>query len=440
MMQSELLIQTSCPLHSYFHSNLDHYESDHHEFLSSVNCTPENSLITSEYSLLDYEIHNQSVDDNNSQNIKLLDDVSRWLCDDDQEVEEIQSTNTYESVISEEFDDVMEPESQSGFQNLLMAYEEALSMGHIKLSKVIVRCISEKVNPIGPAVERLAFNLFGCTVNQEEAYLKQESMRNYKTAFRTFYEVFPYGRFAHFTANLAIIEAVPTHVESVHVIDFDLCEGSQCTSVKLDDHDSQFEHTKLQLCSYARNFGLNLKVEEIDMGQIWKRGQFIVFNCMIGLPHMGRKRNVTQVMNFLTIAKAVLAKNEGIITFGDGEECEEKIRNCSDFSSFFNKYLGHYKALYESMECHFPSYLNEARVAIETLFVAPFISSQSWFKNWEDGKENAVARKGLGLKGQPLSQESLNEAKELVKEKVYMELELKVGMGMKWCWNGMELH
>ncbi|XP_071738492.1 protein NODULATION SIGNALING PATHWAY 2-like [Rutidosis leptorrhynchoides] len=466
MMQSELLIQTSWPLHSYFNSNLDHYESDQHEFLSQLNSNPENSTITHDCSLLDYDIRNQTVDGDDSQYIMALDDVRRWLCDVDQEIEEIQSNDTFESVLTEELNDVMDPESQSGLKILLNAYAEAMSMGQMELSRVIVRCISEKVIPIGPTIERIAFNLFRCTENQEEAYLKQESMRNFKTAFRTFYEVFPYGRFAHFTANLAIIEALPTHVESVHIIDFDLCEGSQwpvvieaisqqgksltITSVKLDDHDSQFEHTKWQLCSYARNFGLNLKVQEMDMRKIredMERStffgrEFVVFNGMVSLPHMGRTRKTTQVMTFLDIAKAVLAKNEGIITFGDGEDCKEKIRNSSDFSSFFNKYMSHYRALYESTECSFLSYLKEARMAMETLFFAPFISSQSWFQKWDEGRENAVARMELGLKGRPMSEESLNEAKELVKEgeSLYgVRIEGENGNEMVLEWNGTPL-
>ena len=36
--------------------------------------------------------------------------------------------------------------------------------------------------------------------------------------------------------------------------------------------------------------------------------------------------------------------HKGIITFGDGDACE-KLKNCSDFGSFFEGYLVHYKSL-----------------------------------------------------------------------------------------------
>ncbi|GJT49688.1 nodulation-signaling pathway 2 protein-like protein [Tanacetum coccineum] len=417
--------------------------------------------------------------------IEGFEDVCKWLCDDDnQQMEEIPTDSyvwspsmsmnssdacayvpyeTQSSMVHN--DDAMEIESQTGHQNLLMAYSEAIGLGQLELAKVIQKCVCQKASPVGPAIERLALNLFKCGENEGEEYLKQESMRNFKTAFRAFYEIFPYGRFAHFTANSAILEAVPTHVESIHIVDFDLCEGSQwppviqaiarmkksliITRIKLDqDQDWQFEHTNRQLCNFARSFGLNLKVQEMDMAQIVKNvegnnleSEFMVFNCMVGLPHMGRTRNTSQAMDFLKVAKAVLDITEGIITFGDGEE-REKMRTFTDFSSFFNKKLIHYKALYESMEWGFPSYFSEARIAMETLFVSPFISSKSWLQKWAEGRENMASLKEIGLKGQPLSKESLNEARELVKEgesPYGIRIEGENGKEMVLEWNGTPL-
>ena len=80
-------------------------------------------------------------------------------------------------------------------------------------------------------------------------------MRNYNTFFRAFYEMFPYGQFAHFTANSAILRVVPTHVILVHIVDFDISEGSQWPPI-----------TK----AIARSSGLHLKVKEMDMAQTVK--------------------------------------------------------------------------------------------------------------------------------------------------------------------------
>ncbi|KAI3759903.1 hypothetical protein L1987_50288 [Smallanthus sonchifolius] len=468
MMQSEHLIQTSWPIQSYFHSDSDYYESQHHEIFSSINSTPEKSMISTElygcveHPLLGYDqMQNPSPVYSESQNISTLDDVCRWLCDDDhdQELEEIQSIVTIADVM-EESNDVMEPESETGLENLLQAYADGMSMGQLELAKVIVRCISEKINPVGQTLERIAFNLF---VESQEEYLKQESMRNFKMAFRVFYDIFPYGRFAHFTANSTILEVIPTHMESVHIVDFDLGEGSQwpqviqaiaqmkksliITSIKLDqEQDSQFDQTRWHLCNFARTFGLNLKVQQMEMQQLMKAiearklaQEFLVFNCMVGLPHMGKTRKTNQVTDFLKVAKSVLTENQGIITVGDGEE-GERTRNHLDFPSFFNKNLAHYKALYESMEHGFPSYLNEARIAMETHFLAPFVSSKSWFQKWEEQRENNGFKELVGLKGVQMSKESWNEARELVKEgeSLYgIRIEGENGNAMVLEWSGI---
>ncbi|KAD3338093.1 hypothetical protein E3N88_33614 [Mikania micrantha] len=75
----------------------DYYESEHHETFSSINSTPENSMISSglygcvEYPMLDYDqMLDRSAVYSESRNINTLDDVCRWLCDDvddDQELE-----------------------------------------------------------------------------------------------------------------------------------------------------------------------------------------------------------------------------------------------------------------------------------------------------------------------------------------------------------------
>ncbi|CAI9301566.1 unnamed protein product [Lactuca saligna] len=438
-MQSQLLLHPSWPNHSYFHSIPQH--------TSRIPSFSNNDF-------LGYD-HMES-----------FDDVFRWLCDDDDQQMESEiptdkptgNSPTLSMTSSESFDsEAMEMESETGIQNLLMAYAEAMGLQQRDLAEVIQKCISDKVNPNGQTLERLALNLFPCSENEKE-YLKQESIRNFKAAFRGFYEIFPYGRFAHFTANSAILEAVPNHVDSVQIVDFDMGEGSQwpvviqvmaqrrksltITSVKLeDDNSGLFEETKMHLLNYAGSFGLNLKVEEKELGQIVNGNEFMAFNCMVGIPHMGRTRRRSQVMEFLKVAKQLLVKTQGIVTFGDGEY-SDRMENYPTYPSFFDGNLSHYKALYESMELGFPSYLTEGRVAMETLFIAPFISSMSWLQKWEERREEIVSQNDLGLKGRKMSMESWNEVRELVKEGESM-YKVRVEGGneneMVLEWNGIPL-
>ncbi|KAK9126726.1 hypothetical protein Scep_015572 [Stephania cephalantha] len=223
----------------------------------------------------------------------------------------------------------MDIENQLIIPHLLEAYGEAIENGQTELADTILRCLKEKVGPIGVIAERHAYYFLQALDNQGD-YLRQESTKNYEAAFRAFYQIFPYGRFAHLTSNSAIIEAMPRDAVAVHIIDFDMGEGVQwpplmeamgrgrevrLTALKWKD-DCQcatpwrFEETKRRLLDYSRLCGLTMKVEEMEMEEIVTEltksktnssgsSEWLVFNCMVSLPHMGRGRSRMQVTEFL---------------------------------------------------------------------------------------------------------------------------------------------
>ncbi|XP_021826459.1 nodulation-signaling pathway 2 protein-like [Prunus avium] len=373
----------------------------------------------------------------------------------------------------------MEIDNELSIRHLLKAYGEAMEMGQRELEEVILRCLSEKVNPLGQSLERLAFNLCQEIDDQQGDYLKQESCKNFEAALNLFYQSFPYGRFAHYAANTAILEAIPEDAETVHIVDFDMGEGVQLsqlieavaqrhktlkvTAIKWDVEETEdgappqwrFEETKRQLQHHARSFGLNLKVEEIaiedlvsEVKKANKRGggrEFLAFNCMVGLPHMRRRRSRGLILEFLRLAKDLLSSsanyktsNRGIITFGDGD-AGAKLGNSSSFSSFFDGYLAHYQALLESIESNFPSHLAEARMVIELMFVAPYVSSQALFQKWNEVREECHLQPWFGLEGKRLSRESLMEAKEMVGESSYGVRIGQNGNEMALEWEGTPL-
>ncbi|KAI8014520.1 Nodulation-signaling pathway 2 protein [Camellia lanceoleosa] len=353
----------------------------------------------------------------------------------------------------------MEIDNSLGLVHLVQAYGEAMEKDQIELVEVIMKSIGEKVSPVGEIVERLLYYLFQPSDKQSD-YLKQESSKNFHAAFKAFYQIFPYGKFAHFAANLAILEAIPPDVEIIHIVDFDIGEGTQwssvieaigcqqreirLTSIKWTKGDSNHDHTsgwrfdetKRRLLDHASYFGLNLKVEEMELHNLEsekkkmkKRGgrrEWRAFNCMVELPHMGRVRSRRQVMEFLKVAKDVLSiqtpycnsSTKGIITFGDADGWEI-LKKASSFGSFLDGYVVHYQALLESMESTFPIQFGDARIALECLFVAPFVSSLSWIERWHEREEFCDFQKSYnGLEGWRVSKESLMEAKEMVREGV----------------------
>ncbi|KAI3441412.1 GRAS domain-containing protein [Psidium guajava] len=347
----------------------------------------------------------------------------------------------------------MEVNNKLGLPHLLKAYGEAMENEHSELLNVISGCISERANPLGNAMDRLAFYMF--SRKQDLDYIKQEAFKNFKRASNGVYQISPHGRFAHFAANSVILESVPEHVEAVHVIDFDMGEAFQwwaliesmamarrhvalrITSIKWDDEKCliEFEEVKRRLQEQAKALGVELVTEEMridslvsEIKRLSKRGgdnndmssEWMVFNVMKGLPHMGSRRSESLVGEFLRLAKEVIGHPDmgGIITSGYGETSRES-RNYSGFGEFFEENINYYHAILESIESDLQSQqLVEARLAVESLFVSPFVSCLDWFQSWEEIRERLDVPLGsCHVDGWRISQANLMEAMELISGK-----------------------
>ncbi|KAI9116016.1 hypothetical protein K1719_012946 [Acacia pycnantha] len=349
---------------------------------------------------------------------------------------------------------------------------------------MILKHISHKVSPLGDPLERLAFNLSqNHDPTEHGTFIKQEACKSFNKAFKAIYQGVPHGRIAHFAANSAILGSIPEDSEVIHIIDFDMGVGVQwpplmeviaqhhktlkLTAIRLEEDESsdldcvskwKFEEIRRTLHEHAKSCGLKLKVEEqsieeivAELKKLNKRGgngngkrNFVAFNCMVGLPHMGRVRSRSHVLEFLRVARDFIKSspsNKGIIAFGDGEACE-KLRNSTNFISFFNGHLVHYHALLESMESNFPFQFSEARTAIENLFVAPYISSDDWFQNWEDMRQYQKVQSETELQGRSLREETLMEVGEMLR-RIEGSYEVKIegnnGNEMVLQWKGTQL-
>ncbi|KAH7553888.1 hypothetical protein ACOSQ2_029509 [Xanthoceras sorbifolium] len=469
------------------HNNIFSFQSVN-EIVSQFTFSRENNVVNLSSSL-------DNLEDLNSVE---MEEVREWLAVDDdhddrdrEETAYISSQDdqvVFSSVLSMDVASIkpslllptedMELEHQLGSNHLAKAYTEAIQNQHRELAAVIVRRINEKVSPVGEARERLLYHSFHALDKQADGYLKHESSKVFHAAFEAIYRIFVNGMFAHCGANSAILETMPRDTEVLHIVDFDIGEGIQWSSLiislaqqqkllrqqhsfgfvphqvilkitsikwKEDTNSShlpaqwRFEETKKRLQEYANFHGLmRLKVEEIELQDLLKeikttkkRRELFAFNCMWALPHMGRRRSRRIAMEFLNAAKGFLAdynESYGVITYGDGENVDRIINHCSCFGSFFESYMKHYQKLLESMEWILPPRLAEARIAMESLFVAPYVSSQALPGMWREMKEVESAVCGgfqllpAGVFGLKVSSERLMEAKVMVREGDYESL------------------
>nr|KYP37369.1 Nodulation-signaling pathway 2 protein [Cajanus cajan] len=340
----------------------------------------------------------------------------------------------------------MEIDNQVSLPHLMEACGEALEQDQKALAEVILKCMSQKASPLGESLERLAFYLSQGIANHGD-YLKGEAFKNFKPALTALYQGNPIGKVAHFAAISAIVEAWPQDCDVVHIVDFCIGHGEEwpimieaiahmhktlkLTSIKLVDHDGieycstpcNFEETRRQLYEHAKTYGVKLVVEEkgveelvAEINKRGRRGEFLVFNCMIDLPHMGRLRSRRHALEFLRVAEDLInsSGNRGMITFGDGGAFE-KVKNCLNFKSFFDGHLVHYQALLESVESHFPSHFLEARLTMEQLFLQPCISSLDWLQTWEEMKRDCHVEAKISLEGCRLGKNVLMEIREVLR-------------------------
>ncbi|KAI3414467.1 GRAS domain-containing protein [Psidium guajava] len=372
----------------------------------------------------------------------------------------------------------MEIDNLLGLQHLLEAYGQAGDNEQKELMEVILRRIAEKSSPLGEVLERLAFYL--CQTPEDwSGYLRRELGKNLEAAFLAFYQAFPYGRFAHFAANSALLEAMPKEAETIHVVDFDMGEGIQwlpvieavarrnktlkLTSLTGEEdcgHDGQlnwnFDDTKRGIHDQARSLGVKLEVDSMNIAnlvdELRKRNEgdtskeWMVFNCMLGLPHMGRTTTTRRVNDFFRVAKEFLAdrtdrfgRTAGIITFGDGNGYE-KLNNCSTFGEFFGDSLRRCHSILESMQSDFSPQFSESRIAMENLFIAPSVWSLSWLDNWGETRNTTNAPAARGLDRLRVGRGSVVEAQELLKGKTSYEVKLgEQENEMVLEWKGHEL-
>ncbi|XAR53289.1 hypothetical protein NMG60_11021787 [Bertholletia excelsa] len=137
-------------------------------------------------------------------------------------------------IIAQHFPFLSATEEDSGIQlvHVLMTCAESLDRGEISLAGLLIdemRVLLTRVNTAcgigkvaGYFIDALSRRIFTPQGIGSTGSASQEN----EVLYHHFYEACPYLKFAHFTANQAILEALDGH-DCVHVIDFNLMHGLQ---------------------------------------------------------------------------------------------------------------------------------------------------------------------------------------------------------------------
>nr|Q2PEG7.1 RecName: Full=Protein NODULATION SIGNALING PATHWAY 2; Short=LsNSP2; AltName: Full=Transcription initiator for nodulation [Lotus japonicus]ABG49438.1 nodulation signaling pathway 2 [Lotus japonicus]BAE72690.1 transcription initiator for nodulation [Lotus japonicus]BAE72691.1 transcription initiator for nodulation [Lotus japonicus] len=324
--------------------------------------------------------------------------------------------------------------------HLLMAGAEALTGANKnrELARVILVRLKELVSHTdGTNMERLAAYfteaLQGLLEGAGGAYNSSskhhviggphhEPQNDALAAFQLLQDMSPYVKFGHFTANQAIVEAV-AHERRVHIVDYDIMEGVQWASLMqaLASNPNgphlritalsrsgvgrrsmaTVQETGRRLTAFATSLGqpFSFHHSRLESDETFRpaglklvRGEALVFNCMLNLPHL-TYRSPNSVASFLTAAKALRPRLVTVV--------EEEVGSAlGGFVERFMDSLHHFSAVFDSLEAGFPMQ-GRARALVERVFLGPRIvgSLARIYRTGGGGEERGSWREWLRAAG-----------------------------------------
>ncbi|KAI5672668.1 hypothetical protein M9H77_13032 [Catharanthus roseus] len=360
-------------------------------------------------------------------------------CADPQEIMLIPSQELKENLKGIQ-DELMEDSSLS---DLLLMAAEAIEAGNIHFASLIAmrlkNILSDQENGENP-LDRLAFYftqalLYKCLSNSS---VFPTQTYNTISAFQLLQDLSPYVKFAHFTANQAILEATEG-TKKIHVIDFDVMEGIQWPSLMVElaaradatclritailvDKQSfgNIQKTGFRLQELADSIRLSFFFDQILItneedfeGIQIQEGHTLIANCMMNQLHMPQ-RGLSIVKTFLNGLRKLSPKVVILV--------EEELFNMSkdqsmSFVEFFSDALEHYAAISDSLISGFSKGCELALRVIEKEFLRLRILES--LKQFPCGieKKNQLGENCLfmnGFRPIPMSSCNVTQAKHLV--------------------------
>ncbi|XP_057970959.1 DELLA protein GAI [Malania oleifera] len=257
----------------------------------------------------------------------------------------------------------------------LLACAEAVQQDNLKLADALVKHISLLAQSQAGAMRKVATYFAEALARRIYRIYPQDSLDHSYTDMLQmhFYETCPYLKFAHFTANQAILEAF-SGADKVHVIDFGLKQGMQWPALlqalalrtggaptfrltgigppQPENSDTSLQQVGWKLAQLARNIGVEFKfnwvvaesladLEPSLLGIRPPEVEALAVNTVFELhPLLGRPGAVEKVL------ASVKAMRPKIVTVVE----QEANHNGPVFLDRFTEALHYYSTLFDSLE------------------------------------------------------------------------------------------
>ncbi|XP_047084068.1 protein NODULATION SIGNALING PATHWAY 2-like [Lolium rigidum] len=373
------------------------------------------------------------------------------------------STTTTNPGTPVQLDDLQQecnPEKGLRLLHLLMAAAEALSGPHKsrELARVILVRLKDMVSATGANagasnMERLAAHFtdalqglldgsHAVAGRQSAVAASHHNTGDVLTAFQMLQDMSPYMKFGHFTANQAILEAVAGD-RRVHIVDYDLAEGIQWSSLMqaMTSRPDGVSPPHLRITAVTRGGGGGARaVQEagrrlaafagsigqpfsfghcrLDSDEMFRpttvrlvKGETLVGNCILhqAAATTSIRRPPGSVASFLTGMAALGAKVVTVVEEEGEAEKENEEEAAGGFVGRFMEELHRYSAVWDSLEAGFPTQ-SRVRGLVERVILAPNIAGAvSRAYRGMDGADGEGRRgwgewmRGSGFKAVPLS-------------------------------------
>lgn len=280
------------------------------------------------------------------------------------------------------------PDQECGVRlvHLLMACAQAVQCNQLKLAHEMVNEIQSLAYPqtngamakvAAYFVEALARRIYG--LNSLQDWKQQQADGYSDLLYYHFYETCPYLKFAHFTANQAILEAFEGE-KFVHVIDFNLMQGLQWPALiqalalrpggpphlrltgigpPQPDNKDLLQEIGMKLAQLADSVNVEfdfrgILAAKLDDVEPWmfhvRHGEAVAVNSILQLHRLLPAEKSHAPID--EVLKSVKSLNPKIVTVVE----QEADHNGGTFEERFMQALQYYCTMFDSLEaCHLPS-------------------------------------------------------------------------------------
>lgn len=307
---------------------------------------------------------------------------------------------------------------------LLLHCAELINRADHPAARHAISLLSATTSPFGDSTDRTAHQFtLALSLRLDRLSLLPSSSPNEsndatQSSYLSLYQITPFLRFAHLTANQAILEAVDGH-RSIHILDFDTSHGLQwppflqAIADRSDPADppsiritgtgsdlSVLRRTAHRLHSFAASLHLPFQFHPLlvppstaasatntDISGATafhlRPGETLAVNCVLFINNLLKSDGFRDAHAFL---RSVRALNPVVVTLAE----REASHSSPVFKERFAEALEYYTAVFESLEATLPPTSRE-RIAVERVWfgreIAGVVSGDDKherFERWEE--------------------------------------------------------